>query len=268
MATTVYFTPYVHGPKVKPTTMASMSVGTNRPRFGPFRRSFVNLAPSRQLDESGMLLVVEMVLCATLLGTAAAWFSGAEGALSVILMIDAALVAWLLVGTVVQTALKTRREAAAPATVANRWAYRVSNYRPLHCISELYSDDARPHEDAICRHIELEAVSVENLQAGDMIFVDAGQLVVADGTILDGTAVVDESAVTGQSDAVIRSADGEAAVLRETRVVSGRIIVEVSSRRGHPLDWMDHVPSSLQSSTMGKRQQILAALARRPTRVR
>jgi potassium-transporting ATPase ATP-binding subunit len=59
-----------------------------------------------------------------------------------------------------------------------------------------------------------------------------------DGVILDGIAVVDESAVTGQSAPVVRHSGGVKEVMRHTRVVEGRIFVEVTPRRGHPLDWI------------------------------
>ena len=58
-----------------------------------------------------------------------------------------------------------------------------------------------------------------------------GQLIPADGDVVKGTAMVDESAVTGSSPAVLREPGGErSVVLGGTRVVSGRILVRIRER--------------------------------------
>ena len=49
---------------------------------------------------------------------------------------------------------------------------------------------------------------------------------------------IDESAVTGGSMYVLREADGDCEVMHDTLVVAGRILVEVTPRLGHPLDWI------------------------------
>jgi hypothetical protein len=67
------------------------------------------------------------------------------------------------------------------------------------------------------------------LIAGDVVVVLAGAVIPADGTVIDGMAVVDESAITGESAPVIRESSGErSAVTGGTRVISDRIVVEVT----------------------------------------
>jgi K+-transporting ATPase ATPase B chain len=74
--------------------------------------------------------------------------------------------------------------------------------------------------------------SVE-LLPGDVVEVLAGELVPGDGTIVEGIASVDESAVTGESAPVVRAAGGDrSAVTGGTRVLSDRIVVEITQHPG------------------------------------
>jgi K+-transporting ATPase ATPase B chain len=58
------------------------------------------------------------------------------------------------------------------------------------------------------------------------LVVEAGQVIPRDGTVVEGVASVDESAVTGESAPVIREPDCDrATVTAGTVVVSGRIVV-------------------------------------------
>ena len=60
--------------------------------------------------------------------------------------------------------------------------------------------------------------------------VEAGQIIPADGEIVEGVASVDESAITGESAPVIREAGGDrSGVTGGTRVLSDRIVVEVTA---------------------------------------
>ena len=65
------------------------------------------------------------------------------------------------------------------------------------------------------------------------MLVEAGQIIPADGEIIEGVAAVDESAITGESAPVIREAGGDrSGVTGGTRVLSDRIIVEVTAGAG------------------------------------
>jgi high-affinity K+ transport system ATPase subunit B len=101
----------------------------------------------------------------------------------------------------------------------------------------------------------LEAVVPEKLQAGDVILVEEGQYIFADGVILRGVATVDESAVTGRSMCVLREAGGVNEVMHDTLVVAGRILVEVKPRLGHPLDWITE-PTETQVKSHGDQYQL------------
>ena len=76
-------------------------------------------------------------------------------------------------------------------------------------------------------------VPADELQVGDIVMVEAGDLIPADGEIISGIAMVNESAVTGESAPVIREAGGDrSAVTGGTMVVSDRIKVKVTAASG------------------------------------
>ncbi|NNM55464.1 MAG: potassium-transporting ATPase subunit KdpB [Spirochaetales bacterium] len=78
-----------------------------------------------------------------------------------------------------------------------------------------------------------ETVGSSALRKGDLILVEAGTLIPADGEIVLGAASVDESAVTGESAPVIREAGGDrSSVTGGTKVLSDRLIVRVSADPG------------------------------------
>ncbi len=71
------------------------------------------------------------------------------------------------------------------------------------------------------------------LQQGDVVVVEAGELIPGDGTVIEGIASVDESAITGESAPVIRESGGDrSAVTGGTRVLSDRIAVEITQKPG------------------------------------
>ena len=73
-----------------------------------------------------------------------------------------------------------------------------------------------------------------DLQKGDVVVVDAGELIPGDGTVILGIASVDESAITGESAPVIRESGGDrSAVTGGTRVLSDQITVEITQEPGH-----------------------------------
>jgi K+-transporting ATPase ATPase B chain len=79
-----------------------------------------------------------------------------------------------------------------------------------------------------------ERVPAANLRRGDLVVVRVGELIPADGEIVDGVASVDESAITGESAPVIRESGGDrSAVTGGTRVISDWLRVRVTSDPGH-----------------------------------
>jgi potassium-transporting ATPase ATP-binding subunit len=66
------------------------------------------------------------------------------------------------------------------------------------------------------------------LVGGDVVVVDVGETLPSDGRVIEGSALVDESAITGESAPALReSGSDRGAVMAGTTVLSGRIVVEV-----------------------------------------
>jgi potassium-transporting ATPase ATP-binding subunit len=78
-----------------------------------------------------------------------------------------------------------------------------------------------------------EEVPPTSLRVGDQVVVAAGQVIPGDGDVVEGLAIVDESAVTGESAPVIRESGGDrCAVTGGTVVLSDRIVVQITSNPG------------------------------------
>ena len=76
-------------------------------------------------------------------------------------------------------------------------------------------------------------VAATALRKGDVVLVEAGDVIPADGEVIEGVASVDESAITGESAPVIRESGGDfSAVTGGTRVLSDWLVVKVSVNPG------------------------------------
>lgn len=76
-------------------------------------------------------------------------------------------------------------------------------------------------------------VAATELRKGDRVVCEPGNLIPADGDVVEGIATVDESAITGESAPVIRESGGDrCAVTGGTKVISDRVIIAVTSEPG------------------------------------
>jgi len=79
----------------------------------------------------------------------------------------------------------------------------------------------------------LQEVPAPELQKGEVVVVEAGMVIPADGEIIEGVGSVDESAITGESAPVIREAGGDrSAVTGGTKLLSDRLVIEVTQEPG------------------------------------
>ncbi len=94
--------------------------------------------------------------------------------------------------------------------------------------------DVEAHKiPAVDRPEEIEKVTSASLKKGDLVLVKTGELIPADGEVLEGAASVDESAITGESAPVIRESGGDrSAVTGGTMVISDFLIICVTSEQG------------------------------------
>ena len=78
-----------------------------------------------------------------------------------------------------------------------------------------------------------EIVPATRLRKGDVVRVEAGEMIPGDGEVIEGIAAVNEAAITGESAPVIRESGGDrSAVTGNTRLVSDWLLVQISANPG------------------------------------
>jgi len=88
-------------------------------------------------------------------------------------------------------------------------------------------------KETVARLRDGHTKAAAELTRGDVVVVPAGELIPGDGTVIEGIATVDESAITGESAPVIRESGGDrSAVTGGTRVTSDEIVVEITQEPG------------------------------------
>ena len=91
----------------------------------------------------------------------------------------------------------------------------------------------------------------ENLRKGDVVLVEAGDMIPVDGDVIQGVATVDESAITGESAPVVRESGGDfASVTGGTRVLSDWLVVRTGVNPGE--SFLDRMISMVEGA---KRQK-------------
>jgi K+-transporting ATPase ATPase B chain len=96
----------------------------------------------------------------------------------------------------------------------------------------------RARQDLLARRLDGDghehSLPAAELRAGDLVVVDAGEMVPADGEVVQGLATINEAAVTGESAPVLREAGTDrSGVIGGTQVLSDRIVVRVSVEPGN-----------------------------------
>ena len=95
----------------------------------------------------------------------------------------------------------------------------------------------KARKDTVARRLRdgrEEKVLAPELQKGDLVVCESGEVIPADGEVIEGIASVDEAAITGESAPVIRESGGDrSAVTGGTRVISDRIVIRVTMEKGH-----------------------------------
>ena len=98
---------------------------------------------------------------------------------------------------------------------------------------------------------QVEMVAAPDLRKGDIVVCDVGDIIPSDGTIIEGIASVDESAITGESAPVIREAGGDrSAVTGGTKVISDGIKVEITANPGET--FIDRMISLVEGASRQK----------------
>lgn len=99
-------------------------------------------------------------------------------------------------------------------------------------------------------NIEMQ-VNATELRKGNLVICEAGDIIPADGEIVEGLASVDESAITGESAPVVRESGGDrSAVTGGTRVLSDKIIVKITMDPGE--GFLDRMISLVEGASRQK----------------
>jgi len=102
-----------------------------------------------------------------------------------------------------------------------------------------------------------EEVASSELRKGDVLRVEAGQTIPADGEIIEGVASVDESAITGESAPVVRESGGDrSAVTGGTTVLSDWLVIRVEADPGQ--GFLDRMIAMVEGASRQKTPNELA----------
>jgi potassium-transporting ATPase ATP-binding subunit len=214
-------------PEAKTARRASRKQGLFAPDLvqAALKQAFAMLRPDVQW-KNPVMFVVEVGTVLSILYTVAKIIDPPAYKPTVLYLI--ALDAWLfltvLFANFAEALAEARGKAQAESLRKTRQetpAFRLRN-----------RDDAQAALSANISTLVEPTVSTA-LVEGDLIVVDAGQLIPGDGEIVAGVASVDESAITGESAPVVREAGGDrSGVTGGTRVLSDRIVVKITARAG------------------------------------
>ncbi len=181
------------------------------------------LNPAAQWRNPVMFLVWVGAALTTLIAIVEPFLGGADGSLPFGFTGGIAVWLWLTVffANIAESVAEGRGKAQAATLRKTRTttsARRVVDYSPA---------------DPSAVNAATEDVPSGDLRVGDIVLVEAGELIPGDGDIVSGIATVDESAITGESAPVVRESGGDrSAVTGGTRVLSDRIVVKITSKPG------------------------------------
>ena len=97
----------------------------------------------------------------------------------------------------------------------------------------------------------VKGISSSELKKGDIILVEAGDIIPGDGEIIEGIASIDESAITGESAPVIKEAGGDFnSVTGGTKVISNTIKVKITVSAGE--SFLDKMISMVEGASRQK----------------
>lgn len=98
---------------------------------------------------------------------------------------------------------------------------------------------------------DYEKIDSDKLSKGDIVFVDEGDIIPRDGEVIEGSASIDESAITGESEPVIRESGGDRSSVTEgTEVLSDKLKVEITAAPGE--SFLDKMIGLVESASRQK----------------
>nr|WP_295777588.1 potassium-transporting ATPase subunit KdpB [Rhodoferax sp.] len=196
------------------------------------KASFVKLSPRAQWRNPVMFVVYIGSILTTLIGIQALQGHG-DAPAGFILAVSVWLWFTVLFANFAEALVEGRSKAQAASLRGlkkSTWAKKLED--PVHGSSWL------PEQ-------------AENLRRGDVVLVEAGEMIPMDGDVIQGVATVDESAITGESAPVVRESGGDfASVTGGTRVLSDWLVVRIGVNPGE--SFLDRMISMVEGA---KRQK-------------
>ncbi len=201
------------------------------------RDAVVKLDP-RYLIKNPVLFVVEITTVMVILMTITpGFFAGAESRIYYA-VIAAILVFTLLFATFAESLAQAQGEAHTESLRAMKEDVTANRLLEDVSLDEVKED-------------QLEQVGAEQLSKGDLVLVTKGEMIPRDGTIVEGSASIDESAITGESEPVIRqSGTDRTSVTGGTAVLSDQIKVEITVEAGE--SFLDRMIGLVESASREK----------------
>ncbi|MDD5031278.1 MAG: potassium-transporting ATPase subunit KdpB [Rhodoferax sp.] len=191
------------------------------------RASFVKLSPAVQWRNPVMFVVYLGSIVTTLLGLQAQQDTG----------FILTIAAWLWFTVLFANFAESLAEGRAKAQSASLRGLKQSTW-------------AKKLKDPVYGSTWLPE-QAENLRKGDVVLVDASEMIPLDGDVIQGVATVDESAITGESAPVVRESGGDfSSVTGGTRVLSDWLVVRITVNPGE--SFLDRMISMVEGA---KRQK-------------
>ncbi len=204
---------------------ADRASGSDERGFKPaLINSFLKLAP-QHIIKNPVMAVVWIGTVLTGVGTAAGWAEPGFGS-----AVTATLLITVLFGNFAEAVAESRGRGQAASL-------------------------RRARKDLLARRIGQsggeQTVPACELGPGDQVVIEEGQLIPADGEIVEGLATINEAAVTGESAPVLREAGTDrSGVIGGTKVLSDRIIVRITAEPGS--SFLDRMIALVEGSNRQK----------------
>jgi K+-transporting ATPase ATPase B chain len=188
------------------------------------QRAFIMLRPDI-IWKNPVMFVVEVGTVLSIIYTIVKMIAPAstQATLGYLISLDVWLLLTVLFANFAEALAEARGKAQADALRKTRQETPAFRLRP----------DADLQGALLVPASEFEETVSTALREGELVVIDAGQMIPGDGEIVAGVASVDESAITGESAPVVREAGGDrSGVTGGTRVLSDRIVVRITAAAG------------------------------------
>ncbi len=218
-----------------PINPAAIPVGAVPPmrRTAVLREAFRKLAPRVQLKNPVMFVVYLGSIVTTVL-----WLQALTGTGDAPAGFIFAVACWLWFTVLFANAAEALAEGRGKAQADALRAARKRVYAKVLDEPKRYGSTSH-------------RVPSDELAAGSIVLVEAGDTIPADGEVIDGVASVDESAITGESAPVIRESGGDfSSVTGGTRVLSDWIVVKITAQPGEA--FLDRMIAMVEGAKRGK----------------